>query len=124
MPRRREVPKREIIPDPLYQSTLVTKFINCIMRDGKKSVAQRIFYGALDIIRERTKDDPLKVFKKAVENIKPTLEVKSRRVGGSTYQVPIEVRPARRLSLALRWLVSFAAARMREFCEPVPMRRE
>jgi small subunit ribosomal protein S7 len=111
MPRRREVPKREIIPDPLYQSTLVTKFINCIMRDGKKSVAQRIFYGALDIIRERTKDDPLKVFKKAVENIKPTLEVKSRRVGGSTYQVPIEVRPARRLSLALRWLISFAAAR-------------
>jgi small subunit ribosomal protein S7 len=111
MPRRREVPKRVIIPDPLYQSTLVTKFINCIMRDGKKSVAQRIFYGALDIIRERTKDDPLKVFKKAVENIKPTLEVKSRRVGGSTYQVPIEVRPARRLSLALRWLISFAAAR-------------
>jgi small subunit ribosomal protein S7 len=111
MPRRREVPKREIIPDPLYQSTLVTKFINCIMKDGKKSVAQRIFYGALDIIRERTKDDPLKIFKKAVENIKPVLEVKSRRVGGSTYQVPIEVRPARRLSLALRWLISFAMAR-------------
>lgn len=111
MPRRREVPKREIIPDPLYQSTLVTKFINCIMRDGKKSVAQSIFYGALDIIRERTKDDPLKIFKKAVENIKPALEVKSRRVGGSTYQVPIEVRPARRLSLALRWLINFAKAR-------------
>jgi len=111
MPRRREVPKREIIPDPLYQSTLVTKFINCIMKDGKKSVAQQIFYGALDIIRERTKDDPLKVFKKAVENIKPVLEVKSRRVGGSTYQVPIEVRPARRLSLALRWLIGFAQAR-------------
>ncbi len=111
MPRRREVPKREIIPDPLYQSTLVTKFINCIMRDGKKSVAQSIFYGALEIIKEKTKDDPLKIFKKAVENIKPTLEVKSRRVGGSTYQVPIEVRPARRLSLALRWLISFAQAR-------------
>ena len=111
MPRRREVPKREIIPDPLYQSTLVTKFINCIMKDGKKSVAQRIFYGALDIIRERTKDDPLKIFKKAVENIKPVLEVESRRVGGSTYQVPIEVRPARRLSLALRWLIGFAQAR-------------
>jgi small subunit ribosomal protein S7 len=111
MPRRREVPKREIIPDPLYQSALVTKFINCIMRDGKKSVAESIFYGALDIIRERTKDDPLKIFKKAVENIKPVLEVKSRRVGGSTYQVPIEVRPARRLSLALRWLINFAKAR-------------
>ncbi len=111
MPRRREVPKREIIPDPLYQSTLVTKFINCIMRDGKKSVAQSIFYGALEIIKEKTKDDPLKIFKKAVENIKPTLEVKSRRVGGSTYQVPIEVRPARRLSLALRGLISFAQAR-------------
>ena len=106
-----EIAKREVVPDPLYQSGLATKFINSVMRQGKKSVAERIFYGAMELIRERTKDDPLKIFKKAVDNVKPLLEVKSRRVGGSTYQVPVEVRPARRSSLAFRWLISFAKAR-------------
>src|SRR5829696_7298181 len=105
MPRRREVPKREVLPDPLYNSQLVTKFVNVIMKDGKKSVAERILYDALEAIRERTSDDPMKVFKKAVENVKPAVEVKSRRVGGSNYQVPVEVNPNRRLSLSIRWLV-------------------
>ena len=111
MPRRREVPKREVLPDPLYNSQLVTKFIASLMLDGRKSVAERIFYGALKKVEDRAKDDPLKVFKKAIDNVKPSLEVKSRRVGGSNYQVPIEVRPSRRNSLAIRWLISFAAAR-------------
>jgi small subunit ribosomal protein S7 len=111
MPRRREIPKRELPPDPLYGSPLVTKFVNTIMHDGKRSVAERILYRSLDIIRERTGDDPLKVFKKAVENVKPSLEVKSRRVGGSNYQVPIEVNPTRRLSLSIRWLVGYARQR-------------
>jgi small subunit ribosomal protein S7 len=111
MPRRREVAKRELLPDPLYQSQLVTKFINTIMLDGKKSVAEGLMYSSLDIIKEKTGDDPLKVFKKAVENAKPSLEVKSRRVGGSNYQVPIEVNPNRRLSLAIRWLVGYARSR-------------
>jgi small subunit ribosomal protein S7 len=111
MPRRREVPKREILPDPLYNSQLVTKFVNVVMRDGKKTTAERILYAALDAIREKTGDDPMKVFKKAVENVKPSVEVKSRRVGGSTYQVPVEVRPARRLALSMRWLISVAQAR-------------
>jgi len=111
MPRRREVPKREVLPDPLYNSQLVTKFINVLMYDGKKSVAQRILYDALDAIRERTGDDPMKVFKRAIENVKPAVEVKSRRVGGSTYQVPIEVRPNRRLALSLRWLIHTAQGR-------------
>jgi small subunit ribosomal protein S7 len=111
MPRRREVPKREILPDPLYNSQLVTKFVNVVMRDGKKTTAERILYAALDAIREKTGDDPMKVFKKAVENVKPSVEVKSRRVGGSTYQVPVEVRPARRLALSMRWLISTAQAR-------------
>ena len=111
MPRRREVPKRDIAPDPLYQSPLVTKFINCVMSDGKRSTAARILYRSFDIIKEKTADDPLKVFKKAIDNVKPSLEVKSRRVGGSNYQVPVEVNPNRRLSLSIRWLVSFARTR-------------
>jgi small subunit ribosomal protein S7 len=111
MPRRREIPRRELPPDPLYGSPLVTKFVNTIMHDGKRSLAERILYRSLDIIRERTGDDPLKIFKKAVENVKPSLEVKSRRVGGSNYQVPIEVNPNRRLSLSIRWLVGYARQR-------------
>jgi small subunit ribosomal protein S7 len=111
MPRRREVPKREVLPDPLYNSQLLTKFINVLMRDGKKSVAERIMYSALDTIRERTDDDPMKVFKRAVDNVKPAVEVKSRRVGGSTYQVPVEVRPSRRLALSIRWLIQTAQKR-------------
>jgi small subunit ribosomal protein S7 len=111
MPRRREIPKREIPPDPVYGNTLVTKFINTVMSDGKKSLAEQVMYGSLDIIKERTGDDPIKVFKKAIENTKPSLEVKSRRVGGSNYQVPIEVNPNRRLSLSMRWLVSYARSR-------------
>ena len=111
MPRRREIPKRELMPDALYQSPLVTKFINTIMSQGKRSTAERILYQSFDLIKERSGDDPLKVFKKAVDNVKPALEVKSRRVGGSNYQVPIEVNPNRRLSLSIRWLVGFARAR-------------
>jgi small subunit ribosomal protein S7 len=111
MPRRREVPKRELVPDALYQSPLVTKFINTIMSQGKRSTAERILYQSFDLIKERSGDDPLKVFKKAVDNVKPALEVKSRRVGGSNYQVPIEVNPNRRLSLSIRWLVGFARSR-------------
>jgi small subunit ribosomal protein S7 len=111
MPRRREVPKREILPDAIYSSQLVTKFVNVLMRDGKKATAQRIFYDAMDSVAERTSDDPMKVFKRAVENVKPGVEVKSRRVGGSTYQVPIEVRPSRRLALSIRWLIQAAAGR-------------
>jgi small subunit ribosomal protein S7 len=111
MSRRREIPKRELPADPLYGSTLVSKFINTVMRDGKRSTAESILYGSFDIIKERTGDDPLKVFKKALDNVRPTLEVKSRRVGGSNYQVPIEVNPNRRLSLSIRWLVSYARGR-------------
>ena len=111
MPRRREIAKREVAPDPLYSSGLVTKFINCVMKRGKRSHAEHVLYGAFDIIKDRTSDDPLKVFKKAVDNVKPSLEVKSRRVGGSNYQVPIEVNPNRRLSLSIRWLVTYARQR-------------
>jgi small subunit ribosomal protein S7 len=111
MPRRREIPKRELVADPLYNSTLVSKFISTVMSDGKRSVAERIMYESFDIIKDRTGDDPLKIFKKAVENVKPSLEVKSRRVGGSNYQVPVEVNPNRRLSLSIRWLVGFARQR-------------
>ena len=111
MPRRREVPKRQILPDPLYNSQLVTKFVNVVMKDGKKSVAEKLLYDALELIQERTQEDPMKVFKKAVDNVKPVVEVKSRRVGGSTYQVPIEVRPSRRLALSMRWLIQSAARR-------------
>ena len=111
MPRRHVVAKREILPDPLYNSQLVTKFINSVMGEGKKSVAEGILYGALNRVAEKTQDDPMKAFKKAIENVKPALEVKSRRVGGSTYQVPVEVRPNRRTSLAIRWIIEFATSR-------------
>jgi small subunit ribosomal protein S7 len=111
MPRRREIPKRELAADALYQSSLVTTFINTIMKQGKRSTAERIVYQSFDIVKEKSGDDPLKVFKKAVDNVKPSLEVKSRRVGGSNYQVPIEVNPNRRLSLSIRWLVSYARSR-------------
>jgi small subunit ribosomal protein S7 len=111
MPRRREIPKREVPLDPIYSSSLVTKFISTLMSDGKRSTAEKIMYGALSTIQEKTGDDPIKVFKKAVENVKPALEVKSRRVGGSNYQVPVEVNPARRTSLALRWIIGFARKR-------------
>ena len=111
MPRRRVVAKREILPDPLYNSQLVTKFINSVMGQGKKSVAEGILYGALNRVAEKTQDDPMKAFKKAIENVKPALEVKSRRVGGSTYQVPVEVRPNRRTSLAIRWIIEYATQR-------------
>src|SRR5512132_3683798 len=95
MPRRREIPKRDIAADPLYQSQLVSKFINCVMTDGKRSTAERILYKSFDIMKEKAGDDPLKIFKKAIDNVKPSLEVKSRRVGGSNYQVPVEVNPNR-----------------------------
>jgi small subunit ribosomal protein S7 len=111
MPRRRVIAKRELLPDALYNSALVTKFINTIMQEGKRSTAERILYQSFDIIKERSGDDPLKVFKKALDNAKPSLEVKSRRVGGSNYQVPIEVNPTRRLSLSIRWVVGFARTR-------------
>ena len=111
MPRRREVPKRHIIPDPKYKDKLVSKFTNTLMFDGGKAVAEGILYGSFDVIERRTKEDPLKVFKKAMDNVKPSLEVKSRRVGGSTYQVPVEVRPERRVSLAMRWIIGFARTR-------------
>ena len=111
MPRRRVVAKREILPDPLYNSQLVTKFVNTVMERGKKSLAESILYGALNKVAEKTQDDPMKTFKKAIENVKPALEVKSRRVGGSTYQVPVEVRPNRRTSFAIRWLIEYAEQR-------------
>ncbi|MCC8356457.1 MAG: 30S ribosomal protein S7 [Oscillospiraceae bacterium] len=111
MPRRGNVPKREILPDPIYHSVLVTKLVNQIMVDGKKGVAQKIVYSAFDIVKEKTGKDPLEAFTEALNNIMPSLEVKARRVGGATYQVPIEVRPARRQTLGLRWLVSYARKR-------------
>jgi small subunit ribosomal protein S7 len=111
MPRRSSVDKRKVLPDPVYNSRLVTKFINNVTKDGKKTVAERLFYGALSEIEDRTGEDPLKVFKKAVENARPMVEVKSRRVGGSTYQVPMEVRPDRQQSLAIRWLINYSRSR-------------
>ena len=111
MPRRGNVPKREILADPVYNSVLVTKLINSIMLDGKKGVAQKIVYGAFDIIKEKTDRDLLEVFTEAMNNIMPALEVKARRVGGATYQVPIEVRPERRQTLGLRWLTTYARKR-------------
>ncbi len=111
MPRRRLVTEREIPPDPVYGSVLVSKFINCIMREGKKSKAEEIFYGALKFIGEKTGQDPLKIFKQAVENCKPIQEVRSRRVGGATYQVPVEVNPKRKLSLSIRWILEAARKR-------------
>ena len=110
MPRRATIEKREVLPDPVYNSRLVTKFINNMMYGGKRSASQKIMYEALGVVQQKTQDDPLKVFKKAVDNVKPSLEVKSRRVGGSNYQVPIEVNTNRRTSLALRWLIGFAPA--------------
>ena len=111
MPRRGNVPKREILPDPVYGSVLVTRLINSVMLDGKKGVAQKVVYGAFDQIKEKTEKDPIEVFNQAMENIMPSLETKSRRVGGATYQVPMEVRPARRQTLGLRWLTAYARAR-------------
>ncbi len=111
MPRRREVPKREVIPDAKYKSRLLAKFANKLMYYGKKSTAENALYGAMDSIRERTGEDPLRVFEKALDNVRPSIEVKSRRVGGSTYQVPVEIRPERRQALAMRWLIAFARSR-------------
>ena len=111
MPRRGFIARRELQPDPLYNSTLVTKFINTMMYGGKRSTSQKIMYDALGVVQQKTQDDPLKVFKKAVDNVKPALEVKSRRVGGSNYQVPVEVNSNRRTSLAFRWLIGFARKR-------------
>jgi small subunit ribosomal protein S7 len=111
MSRRRRAEPREVAPDPVYYSTMVERFVNSMMWDGKKAVSQRVFYGAMDQIRERSGDDPLKLFKKAVENCKPVLEVKTRRVGGANYQVPIEVPQNRRTSLAIRWLIQNARTR-------------
>jgi small subunit ribosomal protein S7 len=111
MPRRGNVPKRVLLPDPVYQSPLVARFVNCMMLSGKKSTAERTLYGAMEMIAERSQDEPLKIFRKAVDNVKPGVEVKSRRVGGSNYQVPVEVRPARSTALALRWLISYARNR-------------
>ena len=111
MPRRGSVAKRDVLPDPLYNSKLVTRLINSIMVDGKRGVSQKIVYGAFDIIREKTEKDPLEVFEVSMENIMPMVEVKSRRVGGATYQVPIEVRPDRRQTLGLRWMTAYSRAR-------------
>jgi small subunit ribosomal protein S7 len=111
MPRRREVPEREIIPDSKYASKLVAKFIRSIMRDGKKSTAESILYDAMSLIEEKASETPLKVFEQAIENVKPMIEVKSRRVGGSTYQVPTEIRPSRRTALGIRWIIGFSRSR-------------
>lgn len=111
MSRRRDIPKREILPDPKYGDGTLAKFINVLMLDGKKAVAESIVYGALDLVAAKTKDNPVEVFGRALENIRPAVEVKSRRVGGATYQVPIEVRPRRRTALAMRWLVDSARKR-------------
>lgn len=111
MPRRRVAEKREILPDPKYGSVLLSKFISVIMKDGKKAIAERICYGAFEIMKSKTGEDPLKVFKTAIENVKPVLEVRPRRVGGATYQVPVEVRPQRRIALAFRWINNYARQR-------------
>ena len=111
MSRRREIPKRKILPDPVHRDKLVAKFMNTLMFGGKKSTAEGILYGSFEIIKARFKEDPLEVFRKALDNVKPKLEVKSRRVGGATYQVPVEVRPERRVALGMRWLVMHARAR-------------
>jgi small subunit ribosomal protein S7 len=111
MPRRREVEKRKILPDPKFQDRLVAKFVNNLMRKGNKSVGERIIYGAFGQVEQKLKDDPLKIFKKALDNVKPVVEVKSRRVGGATYQVPVEVRQDRRTALAMRWLIDYSKSR-------------
>jgi small subunit ribosomal protein S7 len=117
MPRRRVAEKREILPDPVYHNRLVARFVNCMMRTGKKSLAEQIFYQSMGIIENRMKTDPLAVFKQAVDNVKPVLQVKSRRVGGATYQVPVEVRAERRLSMAFRWLLTYARQRSEKTME-------
>jgi small subunit ribosomal protein S7 len=111
MPRRREIEKRKILPDPKFQDRLVAKFVNNLMRQGKKSVGEKVIYGAFDQVEQKLKDDPLKIFKKALDNVKPVVEVKSRRVGGATYQVPVEVRQDRRIALAMRWLIDYSKNR-------------
>ena len=111
MPRRREVPKRRIQPDPKYGDRLVGRFTNVLMRDGKKSTAERIIYGAFEVIESKTRNDPLQMFRRALDNVRPRVEVKSRRVGGATYQVPVEVRPERATSLAMRWVAQYSRAR-------------
>jgi small subunit ribosomal protein S7 len=111
MPRKGKIPRRDVLPDPKYHSKLVSKFIHGVMWDGKKSIAESILYDAFDIMAKKTNEEPLKLFEKAVENAKPVLEVRSRRVGGSTYQVPVEIRPERRQALAIRWLIQYARAR-------------
>ncbi|MDH3975979.1 MAG: 30S ribosomal protein S7 [Deltaproteobacteria bacterium] len=111
MSRRREIPKRDVLPDPKYGDKVVSKFVCRLMLDGKKSVAEKILYSAFDILEERAKEDALQVFKKAIENVRPSVEVKSRRVGGATYQVPVEVRPSRRSALGMKWLVGYARDR-------------
>jgi small subunit ribosomal protein S7 len=111
MPRRRVAAKRDVIPDPKFHSQRLAKFINHVMESGKKSVAERIVYGALDIVADKSKDEPIDMFEKALENIQPMVEVKSRRVGGATYQVPVEVRPSRQHALAMRWLVEYSRRR-------------
>ncbi|MBG0775732.1 MAG: 30S ribosomal protein S7 [Desulfovibrionaceae bacterium] len=111
MPRKGPIPKREILPDPIYHSRLVTKFINRLMKDGERSVAEKIFYKSLESLADKTSEDPLKAFEKALDNVKPHMEVKSRRVGGATYQVPMEVRPDRQISLAIRWLIGYSRQR-------------
>lgn len=111
MPRRRDVPERPVIPDPKYNSKLVAKFINCMMREGKKSITESLLYDAFKLIEEKTGETAIKIFDDAVENVRPVIEVKSRRVGGSTYQVPTEIRPSRRTALAIRWIIDFARKR-------------
>ena len=117
MPRKGNIVRREVLPDPLYNSTLVSKFVNCIMWGGKKSIAESLVYDAFKIIQQKTGEDPLKTFKKAVDNVKPVLEVKTRRVGGANYQVPVEVNPNRRISLSIRWLISYSRARKEKSME-------
>lgn len=114
MPRRRETQLQELMPDPIYGDAQLSRFINSVMKKGKRSLAERIVYSALDIIAEKTKDDPIRTFKKAMKNVQPMLEVKSRRVGGANYQVPVEVRPRRQEAMAMRWLIGYARARKSE----------
>ncbi len=111
MPRKREIKKREVLPDPKYHDALAAKFVNGLMRRGKKSVAESIFYGALNAIEDKTHSDPMKTFKQAMDNVKPLIEVRPRRVGGATYQVPVEVRPERKIALAIRWIIGYAKQR-------------
>jgi len=117
MPRKREVKKREILPDPKYHDMMIAKFVNGLMRRGKKSLAERIFYHALDIIKERIHSDPVKTFGQAMDNVRPMVEVRPRRVGGATYQVPVEVRPERKAALCIRWIISYAKQRSEKTME-------